>query len=962
MNTIEFIKTVLAPEDNYLLWLARRSGATWNENYTTAEACVKAALEHDKAKDVTVYMAIGSFADNIGPHKNTGKDYVQRQAHQATKFKTLAVDLDVDPDNPKKYSSQREAVKALLLACKKIGLPEPLIVLSGNGVHAYWIFTESIIADLWEKMSLSLRAAMEANGVKLDVSKVHERTMVLRPVGTHHKKDPDNWKEVHTINESKPRSPIEYAKVLKEYKFAGPKRTGAGPGRRRTSTVMDALLAGDANVVLADMYKCPQIAALLDSGGATDAAGEIVSEPLWRASLGIAKFCEDSKDAAVQLSSGHPDYDYDDCIEKMENWNGTGPTVCATFAEHCPSACDTCAHNGRITSPAQLVRGVSEIEVQSPISTETETQTVKLPAGYSFKSRNTYYRRPGSDEDEFVAPYMLWVEQRVTDADENTNSAKIAVDFPLEGIKVITIEASIIAAGGNDLRKALADKQVYINGNIDPLKNYLMTFLRRLQEAVAADVSYKHFGWQKDGSFLIGTNIIGADRETTPHLEGVAKDYEETLTQKGDLDTWVNATRLFDLPGMEFQGFCFLLALGAPLQKAAGFPSALVNMYSKDSGSGKTLTGRFGLSAWGDYRTLGATTKSTPAAFYKHFGTLSNFGIYVDEMTTMDTDRLRSFVMCIQDGVEPIRLSASATGFRDASRWCTPIITSSNTDMYAQLGQTVVSEAEELRILQFNCERVAYLADNGMQVGRKLQKLIEDNYGLAGPIFVEDLIKRGGPEAVFNPIYDEFDDAFKFTMPGQERFYKGKIVVAYAAGKLYSELGLIKFNYERHIRAVLKHILKLRKNRSTNVSDGFDILAQFLTENQSEIVYYYTTPTNSYALQPTPRNAVARVELTLDDKERVVGGMMFINRTAFRKWGQFNNTNSSRLVESLEEEGVKISYVRKTLYKGVQGASASGQTHCHAIDIMSHNRLISACDNTTEEHETVTGRQRLEEV
>jgi hypothetical protein len=960
MKTIEFLAKVLAPEDNYVLFLARSTGATWNENYTSLEECAKAIEAHNRNQEVTVYMAIGAFADNIAPHHKTGKDYVQRRKHQATRFKTLAVDLDVG-EHEGKYDSQKEAVHSLILACIALGIPKPMIVLSGNGVHAYWPFKESIKADTWEHISLALRAALESEGVKLDVSKVSDRSMVLRPVGAHHKKDPDNWKEVQVVMDAPERSTMEIAEPLAQFNGVINPSTVRKGFKKRQSAVMDALAEGDANIVLADMERCPQLDALLASAGVTDAAGQPVPEPLWRASLGIAKFCEDRSEAAIAFSSGHPDYNYEDTIEKMEGWSGTGPTVCATFESHCPSACETCPHKGSITSPAQLTGGTDTIEVEDPHTGEQEE--VKIPTGYLFKNRNIWYKRPGQDEEEFVAPYPMWITARVTDADEATNSAKIAVEFPREGVKVITIDSALIAAGGNDLRKALADKQVYISSNIDPLKGYFMTYLRKLQDSTEAETSYTHFGWQKNDTFLIGDEVIGAKKMALPHLQGIARSYTDRLSRKGDLSDWVNAGQLFDLPGMEFQNFAATLGLASPIHQGAHFPSALVNLYSNDSGSGKTLTGKYGLSAWGDPEILAVQAKDTTNSFYKNFGVLKNMGAYIDEMTTMDVDRLREFVMCIQDGKEKGRLKQDASGFRDAASWRMPIITSSNKDMYEMLGKGIAAEAEELRILQLACPRVPYLEEHGDRIGYKLQILLERNHGLAGPLFIAEIIRRGGPEKVFEQMVAEFEKEFKFKFKGQERFYRGIVIDAYAGGVIYTALGLMKYDFRRGIRAVLREIEVLRQNRTNTARDGFDVLAQFLTERQADIVYFTTTPTNSYAMQPTPRSAIARVELTLDDREQVVSGMIYINRTGFQKWGARNGAEVRSTIEKMRQAGARITeHTRKTLYKGVVGASASGQTHCFAIDIMSNSRLIAACDDSKPDPDALIGQPRMRGV
>lgn len=963
MNTKDFISKVLPEQDNYLLFLARNKKATWNENYETVDAICDAIALHDKTPDLTVYLAVGKFANNIGTHKKTQRPYTQRLAEQATLYRALAADLDVEHGNPNKYDSQREAVGAVFSGCDTLGIPRPMIVLSGNGVHAWWPLSQDIHAVQWRRLSTMLRNAFDATGVKYDTTKISEPAMVLRPVGAHHKKDPDNWKLVSLAVDAEPSDPNDIVNALRKYDTGVPiaQAKGRATGRKKAqSAVLDALVGGDTDVVLEDMHRCKQLSAMLTSAGATDAANLPVVEPLWRASLGIAKFCEDSEAAAIALSSGHPDYDEAVCLEKLYEYKGTGPTICETFNSMCPNVCESCEHYTKITSPAQLTGGVQQVDVPMP---ETgEVVKLVLPNGYVAKNRCIFRLDPRTEEETFVSSYIMWIVARVCDADENTNSAKIYVEFPAEGAKIISIDSSIIAAGGNDLRKALADKQVYIKEDIDPLRNYLMTYLKKLQNNSAADISYKHFGWQNDGTFLMGDTVIGAKRETHIHLEGVAREYKEVLQPKGDPAAWKSASRLFNLPGMEFQNFATSLALGSPMMKATGIASAVVNMYSSESGTGKTLTGMFGLSAWGDPTKLVRQPKDTEAAFYKHFGTLNSFGGYMDEATTLRDDYLRTMVYTIQDGVERRRLGRAADAFRDAATWNMPVITSSNRDMYEILGAKISSQAQQLRLLQLPCPRVEFFEGDGTKHGYAFDRVLRNNYGHAGPRFIESVIASGGCDPVFERYKRKFEIDHPFDFEGPERFYQSIATVAYVGGEIGNELGLIAFDHHRGMEAVLGEIESLRTRRSHMTLDGFDTMFQYMTESQDKIVYHYTTPTNKYALQPTPRVAVARVEITLDGNENIVGGIIYINRKLYREWCALNGAQYNSTVSFIQKSGANFTdNTRVTLYKGVVGAASSGQTYCFAVDIMSHPRLIAAITGDTTAPALV-GKQRLAEV
>jgi hypothetical protein len=101
-------------------------------------------------------------------------------------------------------------------------------------------------------------------------------------------------------------------------------------------------------------------------------------------------------------------------------------------------------------------------------------------------------------------------------------------------------------------------------------------------------------------------------------------------------------------------------------------------------------------------------------------------------------------------------------------------------------------------------------------------------------------------------------------------------------------------------------------------------------------------------MEPPPRVAVARTEVALSMKDEFIGGELFVNRQAFKKWCQFNGVEYRSVLQSMQREGVRVTeQIRKTLFKGVNGASASGQTYCFCVDLSTHPRFIEANSMTT---------------
>ena len=195
-TTKDFLARILPSVGNYVITIIYSSGSAFNVAYDNLDDMVAGIAKHDKT-DSTVYHAILSHHNNIELQAN-GREKVLRTKETAFMAKTLCFDLDVGPAKP--YATRNEAGSALKKVIGTLALPTPLIISSGKGLHVYWPLNTSINASEWVELSMALRLALEENNLAIDASKIHDPTMILRPVGSHHKKDPANWVEVTALN------------------------------------------------------------------------------------------------------------------------------------------------------------------------------------------------------------------------------------------------------------------------------------------------------------------------------------------------------------------------------------------------------------------------------------------------------------------------------------------------------------------------------------------------------------------------------------------------------------------------------------------------------------------------------------------------------------------------------------------------------------------------------------------
>ena len=529
----------------------------------------------------------------------------------------------------------------------------------------------------------------------------------------------------------------------------------------------------------------------------------------------MAKFSDDVENSIIALAGGHPEFDLADSKRKLAGWQGTGPTTCQKFDELCPNVCPSCPHFGKFKSPAVLSKGSEVIVVEPTVGEVVPAPPIKLPKGYSVKFGKVVYRGPEDTEDTLVAPYELWVEGRSSDLDQTRALTHLAVKRDNGAVDRLDIDARDVAAGsGARLREALAEKDIWIRNNPKAIQDYVVTYLQEIQKVAERGVFFDHFGWQTDDTFLSGQGVHKLDGriEAVQYFTGAASEYQEYLEPTGALQPWINATKLFAHPDLAYHGGYFLMMLGAPLMAGSNIAGVFVNAYSPHSGSGKTLTARFGLSAWGRPSKLMRNVNDTDNALYKSLGVTSSFGGYIDEYTIVDPERGRRQIFTLQDGRERTRLGRDADSFRDQAVWNMPVFASSNRDIYSMLQTHMSAEAEQMRVLQLPFPRTSVFDDH-KSLGYELTSLLENNYGLVGPMLVTEIIKRGGAKAVYEAAYKTFPEQYNFEFKGQERFIAAAVICGAAIGEIASDLGLIQFDYRQAMTNVLDAVRKHRRDR-----------------------------------------------------------------------------------------------------------------------------------------------------
>jgi hypothetical protein len=156
------------------------SGIDNNKKITNrfAETLDDVYTEIDKlnAKKVNTFVALGTF------------DGYSRKADDCLFVRSFFIDLDVGPS--KEYATKEDARAGVISLVMQTGLPEPVLVDSGGGIHAYWLMDEDIPAAEWKSYAEKFKALCQAH-IAIDPVVTADAARIMRaPETFNYKTDP----------------------------------------------------------------------------------------------------------------------------------------------------------------------------------------------------------------------------------------------------------------------------------------------------------------------------------------------------------------------------------------------------------------------------------------------------------------------------------------------------------------------------------------------------------------------------------------------------------------------------------------------------------------------------------------------------------------------------------------------------------------------------------------------------
>ncbi len=825
-----------------------------------------------------VFYALGSFKEMEvwNPKKKNRKTgelgaYEFRTQSNSMAMRCFFLDLDIDPNatDSKHFPSKPDAIAALRALCKKVKLPKPMVVDSGGGLHVYWPLAEEVDTALWKPAAENFKAICLHEKLPIDPTVPADSARVLRVPGSANlKKDTARMVEIQNAAHG-PYAFEMYDRLFSEYvETNGVTAMALSKGKPTPRAAPDGF--GDNIGATNDpanfdriAFHCAQIAGLQATRGAT------AGYELWRAGLGIAKFCEPQREAALAISDQHPEFVEADTLWKMDNWS-TPPTSCNKFNTENAGVCDTCPHQGSITTPLQL--GKTLRAAPAPVLSVTEDDgtmvEVELPAPPEpyMRTASGSIVTVSEDKDgnpvyEPVCPNDLYpiriLRQTGLDSVVSENSIwRMHLDRMATPVD-IRIEQGLLG-DSRGLHKLLLNAGLYVTpAEIKETQQYMSAYIRHLSKQADREKIYERMGWHDDRStFVVGGQAVHADGSVTQHevSPGVRAATKNGVKPNGTLDGWHNAMRFYLRPDNEPYRIFMYLGFAAPLLHMTGHKGVVFSA-TGDSGRGKTTAAMAQHSIWGHPESLminGNKQGATVNAMYATIAVIHSLGVSLDDTTDQDPEDMAKFMLNFPQGMDKIRMSGH---HHDGlvRTWEMPVTVTTNADDLTRIAaRSSGSEPHMMRVIPVQFATLATDTEDKI-LADEFRNQIELNHGTAGIEFMKYVMPRYAE--VKARVRDEMARIDRLVKADSaERYWTAGVAAIYVAIIYAQKAGLLNgFPIEHDLKWLLSHVDTLRTNLAEVRVTPMDVLNNYLDSKIGETLVVSaksTTNLDNIALRP----------------------------------------------------------------------------------------------------------------
>jgi len=966
LDTLTFLQTIL-PETGfkYVVLFEKDRPYPKHRAYESLEDMATAIASFNRDPQYTaVYHACSSYLAKFQDVEIKGKPRrVTRKAVNWKSAKAFWLDLDCGGGYstmvpPKGYESKKEAATAVSKFAHAIGWPNPMLVSSGNGLHAYWPLTNAVNHTSWVKCADLLKASAALWGLIADPTRTADFASILRPAGTSNRKNPESPKKVAVLRECAAQNAKSLYEAIKEYatthNVATAPDLGALPAHLQGEALNSDLTAhlpySNAPVDADQMAdRCKQVGTMRNTAGD-------VGYDHWRGVIGLLTHSENGRAKAEDWSSERASTGHDstDWAMRYDTWDA-GPSTCEFFSKCNPEGCVGCEFKGKVNTPLVLGR-VIPITVEHEVEVATATEEVEIvtvpayPQGYQWANGLLSRLLPDKDgitQVHSFTPHQFYPTMRIRGED---GAYKIGLRMHLHNNRIRDFQMPFEAmASSTDILKSLAKYELmqtnHPNAGVH-LTAYLRDSLEQLKRRVEETNTLTAFGWKDEmRGFLIGDRYYSADGSVKRVLlGGYAAQKQAALTApQGTLDGYAKPLNyVYARDGMESLQYAICSGWGSILNPFCEelYCGLLLAITGGDSGKGKSTVAYASVYAFGDSNAMALKSDDagTRNALWATVGAFNNLPLIFDELTGVEADWFSNFTYTLSLGEERARLQSTGSGvkFANQSSWRMSPFGTANKDLHGVLAATQAnSQAEAVRMVQIHVDSypIPKLEETEVQTALAQMKA---NRGTAGAALIQYAVTH--TEQLFERIRAKVSILVEHIPGTKYRFYRSHAACTLVAAEIAVELGICEFDTAKLTEFSITLMQKLAKeitvNNTVTSEDAFSRMVAAMTPGI--VVTSEYRDSRSLLGVETPRNTlkgpiVGRYVLGTKH-EAAFAGRLFLCQKSMREWCMKNRTDFQNVLDHLRFAGALVTEdERVTLTRGTDLPRV--QQRCVIVDL-----------------------------
>ena len=376
---------------------------------------------------------------------------------------------------------------------------------------------------------------------------------------------------------------------------------------------------------------------------------------------------------------------------------------------------------------------------------------------------------------------------------------------------------------------------------------------------------------------------------SSPYVKGLAK----FLKPHGTYQKWQDAANKLNLPSLEIHAFTMFCGFGSPLMQFMSTSGVVVSLLGR-SGAAKTGAMYAGLSIFGHPKEL-SVYAATDNGLVMRFINMRSIMFGLDEVGGKDPKVLSHLTHSISHGKAKIRLQSSVDAEREHLMSAALIaVFTTNESVYSKFElDKAAPDGEAARVVEFLMKKPEILqGDGGGALGRSIFDTFRHNYGHAGPIYIEELMRVGLDHILSRIEYWRGRFVAMFGDDGTYRFYENLVAATFTGGEIAVKAGIVNIDLDRVFSHVVKEMIMIRdKVVKINKLDYETLLGDFLNENLGSLL------------------VIKEGKVVMEPRFSIVGrlssdeGTIAVSKSVFDKWLNKRNVSSREFEVNMKEKG-----------------------------------------------------------